>query len=290
MSLRIILIPLALLTLAALGLLAFQVMRGSTPAVVQDVNAPPPPPLLVSVLVASRPVAPGQLVRDEDFVPKALPQRDVAAAALPDTSEVRAEIRGALVRRFLDAGSMLTRADLLRPRAHGFLAAVLDPGTRAVSIAVDAVTGVSGLIWPGDRVDVILTQEMDAQGVPAARRVVGETVMSDVRVIAVDQQIAEGGVAAPGNEGVGKVARTVTLQVASDQAERVAVAGRMGRLALAVRSAEVPAPGSSAALAAIPRPTVFGADVSPALSANTRRAGASMRVIQGDRRDEVTFQ
>ena len=66
-------------------------------------------------------------------------------------------------------------ADVLRPRDRGFLAAVLAPGTRAVSIAVDPVSGVGGLIWPGDRVDVILTQEIpasrhDAQGAWSARR------------------------------------------------------------------------------------------------------------------------
>lgn len=285
MSIRVILIPLAILTVIALALLAFQVTR-SPNAPPPEVAAAPPPPLLVSVLVAAHQVAPGTLVRDEDFVAKPLPQRDVVAGAIQDSPDSRAEIRGALVRRFLDAGAILTRADLLRSRDRGFLAAVLEPGTRAVSVAVDAVTGVSGLIWPGDRVDVILTQEMEGQNVPLARRIFGETVLSDVRIIAVDQQIAEGGVAAAGNEGVGKVARTVTLQVASDQAERVAVAGRMGHIALAVRAIESPVRDTSGTA----KTTVFGSDVSPEVSASAHRTGSHMRLIQGGQREEVTFQ
>ncbi len=286
MSLRLILIPLAILTALALALLAFQVGRSPAPAP-QDAAAPPPPPppVLISVLVAAHAIAPGALIRDEDFVTKALPQRDVTAGLMQDTAENRVEIRGAMMRRYMDAGAMLSRSFVLRPRDRGFLAAVLEPGTRAVSISVDAVTGVSGLIWPGDRVDVILTQELEGQNVPLARKVFGETVLADVRVIAVDQQITEGGVAASGNDGVGKVARTVTLQVVADQAERVTVAGHMGHLALAVRAVENPLPD------AVPgKVTVFGADVSPEVSASSRRTGVRMNLIQGDHREEVTFQ
>ncbi len=284
MSLRIILIPLALVAALALALLAFQVGRAPAPEV--QAEAPPPPPVQLNVLVAARPLSPGMLIRDEDFTPKAMPQRDAPAGSLPDTPEIRTEIRGALLRHFIDPGMAVTRADILRARDRGFLAAVLDPGTRAVSIPVDAVTGVSGLIWPGDRVDVILTQEMDGQQVPLSRRVFGETVLTDVRVIAVDQQITEGGIPASGGEGVGRVAHTITLQVAVDQAERVTVAGRMGHLALAVRAVEVAPNGSAQAGVK----TVFGGDVSPELSASTRRTGTHMRLIQGDRREEITFQ
>lgn len=283
MSLRIILIPLAVLTALALALLAFQMTSSAPPAPTEQA---PPPPLQVSVLVAARQLSPGMLVRDEDFIAKSMPQRDLAAGALTDTPELRSEIRGALVRRFLEPGAMLSRTDLLRARDRGFLAAVLESGTRAVSIAVDAVSGVSGLIWPGDRVDVILTQQLDSQNVPIAKRVFGETVLTNVRVIAVDQQITEGGVAATGTEGVGKVARTVTLQVAADQAERVAVAGRLGHLVLAVRAIDSAAPSDTT----VPSPPVFGADVSPELSASGKRTGQHLQLIQGGQREDFTFQ
>ena len=65
-----------------------------------------------------------------------------------------------MVRQTLLQHQVILPADIMRPGDHGFLAAVLTPGRRATSIGVDAVSGTAGLIWPGDHVDVILTQEM----------------------------------------------------------------------------------------------------------------------------------
>ena len=76
---------------------------------------------------------------------------------------------------------------------------MLTPGARAISVGVDAITGTGGLIWPGDRVDLILTQELNEKNAPLARRFVGETVLNDVRVVAVDQSIAQGAVASGDN-------------------------------------------------------------------------------------------
>ena len=84
-------------------------------------------------------------------------------------------MRGALLRHYLNSGAILTAGDVLHPRERGFLAAVLAPGARAISVGVDAVTGNGGLIWPGDRVDMILTQQLDEKDAPIAKRFVGET-------------------------------------------------------------------------------------------------------------------
>ena len=181
----------------------------------------------------------------------------------------------------------MTLADVLRPRDRGFLAAVLDPDTRAVTIGVDPITGVGGLIWPGDHVDVILTQEVQSGNGGTSKRVVGETVLSDVRVIAVDQDIVQG---APSNSNVvGRLATTVTLQATSDQVERIAVATRLGRLSLAIRSVNE-TPGQNAVRAN--RTPVSGEDVSTALAtANAPPPSAPrMQVIQGDQRSEVMFK
>ena len=94
-------------------------------------------------------------------------------------------------------------------------------GTRAVSIGVDPVSGVSGLIWPGDHVDVILTQELE--NAPVATGCSSETILTNVRVIA-HRPGDRPGRAASGSEVAGKLARTVTLQVDRDQAEKLAVA------------------------------------------------------------------
>jgi pilus assembly protein CpaB len=109
----------------------------------------------------------------------------------------------------------------MRPGDHGFLAAVLTPGWRATAVAVDAVSGTAGLIWPGDHVDLILTQEISQQaGAPQAsgNRIAAETVLKDVRVIAVDQQLVQGAAGANGEGG----SKTVTLEVTPEDVERVA--------------------------------------------------------------------
>ena len=161
-----------------------------------------------------------------------------------------------MVRRSLSIGDIVHSQDVMRPGDHGFLAAVLGPGMRAVSVGVDAITGAAGLIWPGDSVDLILTQVISDPALPIGRRIAAETVLTDVRVIAIDQQLVQG-VAPDGTEGK---ARTVTMEVTPAQAERVSVASRIGKLSLAVRSADrvSPAPpptsASSSSKPAVPLP------------------------------------
>jgi pilus assembly protein CpaB len=291
--LRLLMAVILLFASAGLGLVAWKAVN-PTPVdpAVAAAPAPPPLPARVALLVAPRPLSAGTLLKDEDFAARDFPAAEVPEGAMPANDDGRAELRGALLRRYLDAGAAVTRADVLRPRDRGFLAAVLRSGTRAISVGVDAVTGTAGLIWPGDHVDLILTQELDADAAPLARRVIGETVLAGVRVIAVDQSIAQGagGAVAPGGPTRG-VARTVTLEVTPEGAERVAVAERLGRLSLSVRAMEgaetEPRPGSSPAGSGS---AVFGADVSPALSRAGQAVGARMRVIQGDESQEVTFR
>jgi pilus assembly protein CpaB len=174
---------------------------------------------------------------------------------------------------------------------------------------VDAKTGASGLISPGDLVDVILTQEFQRADTPAGRRVVAETVLTEVRVIAVDQQIAQGApVATPlPTNGAPRVASTVTLQVTPEQAQRVAVAERLGRLSLSVRAIDgsVSTAQNPSTLAPAPRefaakqpsaglgaggPVVFGSDVSSVLNNEETGASPRVRVIQGSDISNVVFR
>ena len=115
----------------------------------------------------------------------------------------------------------------------GFLASVLAPDSRAISIKVDASSGVSGLIWPGDYVDVVSTQVIDKADV--AHDTLSETVLQNVRIVAIDQEIVQGGPA--NNAAAGKPAQTVSLQLAPEQVKKIIVAEQLGKLSLAVRSA-----------------------------------------------------
>jgi len=252
------------------------------------VEAPPPPVQMTEVLVAARRLPRGTLLRPEDFTTRRLPVGEVPAGSMPATEEARLALAGALLRNPLEVRDPVHRDDLINPSDRGFLAAVLRPGTRAISVSVDLASGTAGLIWPGDRVDLILTQQRDEQDVPTSRRTWGETVLANVTVIAVDQRLTQGGDPAATNDDR-RTARTVTLEVTPEQAERVAVAIRLGRLSLVVRSAESEDMALAGAESA-PRPrTVFGGDVSPALGQDAER-GVRLRVIQGTEDSEVTFR
>jgi pilus assembly protein CpaB len=282
MYLRLLIILSLAMSAVGLGTLGYQLLAPAAPAGAPAVAAAPPPPARVRLMVAARPLLAGTLLKDSDFSTREASPAEAPAGFIAPGEDSRLELRGALLRRYLEADSVMLRDDVLRPRENGFLAAVLSPGTRAFAVGVDVVTGAAGLIWPGDQVDLILTQELAANEAPLARRVVGETVLTDVRVVAIDQQFTRG--ASAEDAVAGRIARTVTLEVTAEQAERVAVAGRLGRIALAVRAMDRPL-----AEPAAKGGSVFGADVSAALAGAGLSQGARMRVIQGDELQNVSF-
>jgi pilus assembly protein CpaB len=243
-TLRLSIILVFLLATTALGLIAYsmnlpkaQVPVAQVPVV--QVAEKAPEPLTVGYFVAAHPLPRGTLARDDDFTIRSVPSASVPPGAILDTSDAKIGLRGSLVRNFLDTGSLVTSEDILRPRERGFLASVLAPDSRAISINVDAASGVSGLIWPGDYVDVVLTAESttsaEKKNPDSQHGTLSETVASNVRVVAIDQEIVQGGPA--NNATAGKVAHTVSLQLAPDQVKKVTVAAQLGKLSLAVRSA-----------------------------------------------------
>lgn len=187
---------------------------------------------------------------------------------------------------------ILTSA-IIHPGDHGFLAAVLAPGMRAVTVGVDAVSGAAGLIWPGDHVDVLLTQTLDDPTVPLGQRIAAEAVLVNVRVIATGQQIVQGSITSADPGKAPPVATTVTLEVTPDQAERCEVATHLGPLSLVVHSSEI-SPVSPDRLqstqpnsSALPAP-VWADEVSPALSNLHPSPGvvSTVHVFSGSAGDE----
>jgi pilus assembly protein CpaB len=215
----------------AVGLLGFS-------AVAWTSLHPPAPPVVqiqrVQVLAAASTLRAGTLLKPDDLEIREMNEGEVPTGARRDTPQARSELFGAMVRQTLLPHQVVLPADVMRPGDHGFLAAVLTPGRRATSVGVDAVSGTAGLIWPGDHVDLILTQEINDANVPIGCRYAGETVLKDVRVIAIDQQLVQGG-GGTGTADTSQQSRTVTLEVSPEDVEKVAVATRLGRLGLAVR-------------------------------------------------------
>jgi pilus assembly protein CpaB len=211
------------------GVLVFSFVAWST---LHPPAAPAPVIPKVVVLAAASTLRAGTLLKPDDIEAREMPESEAPAGARKDSPQARAELFGAMVRQTLLQHQVVLPADVMRPGDHGFLAAVLTPGRRATSVGVDAVSGTAGLIWPGDHVDLILTEEVMDPKNPGLRRIAAETVLKDVRVIAIDQQLVQGGNQSGANE---PASRTVTLEVTPEDAERVNVAARLGKLSLAVR-------------------------------------------------------
>src|SRR5205823_5462606 len=148
--------------------------------------------------------------------------------------EVEARVYGAVLRRPLAAGDAVRRSDIVKPGDRDFLQVVLPPGARAIAIPVATGGASTGLLSPGDRVDVVLTQNFkhDSGGtggtggiggtVPITRRSVSETVVENLRVLAIDSPDPKAT-----NSGFG---RTVTIEVTPQQVEKINVATELGKL------------------------------------------------------------
>src|SRR3546814_7933306 len=98
-----------------------------------------------------------------------------------------ADLLGTVVRNEITAGQPVTQGSLIKPGERGFLAAALGPGMRAVTVSVSTTSGVAGFVFPGDRVDLVLTQEVTGAG---ASLKVSATVRRNVRVLAADLRLA----------------------------------------------------------------------------------------------------
>jgi pilus assembly protein CpaB len=229
----------------------------------REPTAPPPPPT-ARVRVAAAELQIGAFLDADDAPFQTLPKSAVEKTWVVEGED---DVVGAVVSARLPEGRPITRDALLKPGQEGFLAAVLAPGMRAVSVGVDAVSGNAGLIFPGDRVDVVLTQRLDDQAADAdpALRWGAETILRDVRVIAVDQNLKTDLAA----RDSAAVARTVTFEVSPAAAEVIAVARNLGSLSLTLRSLIVE--GAAETHAGSTSPTWAG-DVSAVLRAVTGRA------------------
>jgi pilus assembly protein CpaB len=244
--------------------------------------AQPAPEQLKAVLVAASELPIGAFVQ-----PDGLRWQEWPDVAVPDTYFVRgrndeAELVGAVVRRPVAVGQPIDAASLVKPGERGFLAAVLDPGMRAISVPVDEAAGNAGLIFPGDRVDLILTQTIEAAGDPGGSRRVSETVLEDVRVIAMGRRLkAEEGEEAGG----GQVARTATLEATPTAAEKIALVAELGKLALSLRSLAAPVDRETVAAARL----TWDSDASPALRPENQ-PHTSLAVVRGDKLETISVR
>lgn len=183
------------------------------------------------VLVALRSLPVGAIISAEAISYKQWPAELVKDAYFAEGKSDISSLLGTVVRYPITAGEPLTQESLVKPGERGFLAAALAPGMRAVSIPVTEETGVSGFIFPGDRVDIVLTQTIGSQG---SALKASETILSNIRVLASDQFATE----RKGEDGGPLIQspKTVTLEVTPRIAEKIAVARSIGALSLSLRA------------------------------------------------------
>ena len=221
-------VPVVVAFFVALSFLGKQEVETQPAPVDQVVEEEPPPPETRTVLSAARELPVGTLVGDGDLDELVLEVSAFEAGYIVVSNDSNARTyRGYAVRQALPPGTPITRSALVGPGQKGFLAAVLRPGTRAVTVRVGAATSQAGLIDPGDRVDVILSAELKVD--QQELEVYARTIVEDARIVAVDHRVN-------GEEYEQTEAITATLEVSPPDGDRLVLAEHEGRLSLAVRS------------------------------------------------------
>lgn len=199
-------------------------------------KAPPPAQTVqlptVDVLVAKSDIPLGQAVTANDVAWQAWPADSASSSFIrrDQRPDATTQLAGWIVRSPFIAGEPIREPKLVSTKGSGFMAAILPTGMRAISTEISPETGAGGFILPNDRVDVILSKREKNADHANGDSVNSETVLGNVRVLAIDQTIEE-------KNGLKVVVgRTATLELKPEQAETLARSRQMGTLSLALRS------------------------------------------------------
>ncbi len=223
----------ALFVAAVTAIMAKSMFGASVAPTVVAAAAQPTGP---QVLVATKPLPMGTILGPDSvrFAPWPKDLVDGAYFVRGQEGTDPAKMQGMVVRSDVSAGQPVTQGALVSPKDRGFLAAALTPGMRAVTISVGGASAVAGFVFPGDRVDLVLTQQVansSSQGGTSLNA--SETILRNVRVLATDQRYDN----QPTPDGKTTVSNfsLVTLESTPKMAEKIAVAQKLGSLSLSLR-------------------------------------------------------
>ena len=194
----------------------------------------------IQILVSTKDIQTGYFLKKDDLEWQSWPGDNINDNYTRKESDATAisqmeTFLGSVAKAPIAAGEPILNGRVVKPGARGFMAAVLKPGYRAVSISINSRTGISGFIFPGDTVDVLLTHsvvEEDTGQEENTQIQATETVLEDIRVLAIDTQMTN----ETNTPSIGKIA---TFEVSPKQAQKIALMTRMGELSLALRSLAV---------------------------------------------------
>ena len=225
---KLVLLACALIVAIGTALVARSMFAG---AAAPEAQAAPVVPSGPKVLVAQRALPVGTIITADSLGFQQWPAELVRDAYFIEGESDISALLGTVVRNPITAGEPVTQGSLVSPGDRGFLAAALTPGMRAITVPVDARTGVAGFIFPGDRVDMVLTQTID--GTEGQSLKASETIIRNLRVLATDQATEQETVE---GKTVVRTSNTVTLEATPRIAEKIAVAQTIGTLSFTLRS------------------------------------------------------
>jgi len=193
-----------------------------------------------SVLIARTPIQRGQILKPSDLAWEPWPEGGIGKNYIVIGTKTPEAYSGWVALLPISAGEPISDAKIIAPGNRGFLAAVLRPGMRAVSVTVSVTSGISGFVFPGDQVDLIVTYSIQDRPPPVQpgqppmvgallEHKISETMLHDIRVIAIDQKLDS-------KPGEAAIAKTATFEVTPKQSEIIALASEMGKLSLSLRS------------------------------------------------------
>ena len=167
------------------GLTAFMAKNMFADAAAPQASAMQQAPVGPEILVATRSLPIGTIIGPDSYRYQPWPKDMVENAYFKKGAADPLSLVGTVVRSVVTAGQPITQGALVKPGERGFLAAALGPGMRAITVSVSAQSGVAGFVFPGDRVDLMLTQTVSGEGNPLRA---SETIVRNIRVLATDQR------------------------------------------------------------------------------------------------------
>ncbi|MBR0557448.1 Flp pilus assembly protein CpaB [Ciceribacter sp. L1K23] len=222
---RIIILAVAVVAAGLAGVLAMRLTGGKPAAVKQIADVQKVP--AVRVLVAAENLPVGARLNDKSVRWMPWPENNVVEGFITDSGRPKAieELAGVVVRLPMFEGEPV-RGEKIADASGRIMSSLLPSGKRAVATEISVETGAGGFILPNDRVDVIMVRKGETDAY------LTETILTNIRVLAIDQQIEE---SKEGGKAV--LGATATLELTPDQAKVITVAQQMAdRLSLALRS------------------------------------------------------